>query len=860
MRGRERSLARAESLIEAGRSIDVVGSRGSGRSTFFRALSERLRDRGWTVFMIRGVASLRATPFAAIALAGVVETPPAQRSDAIAERVGHRLLDKVREQRTTIFIDDWNDLDESSWGVIEYVRSVTGVPIVIARLRGLAARHTPSGLSASTLARTSSIDMTPLRFEELDDIVGAALGGPVDAATSQRVYAMSGGNAGLALAMVDASVRDGRLVRAGGEWWTAAGDLWCSSLRTAVEMHLDGLSPAARDALETIAIIGSPELDIVRRLVDWETLEFLEERALIAVVPAVPGALVSVIPPLFVSYFRHEPLTARRIRLTERIAATLGEDGGAVAGCGDGDILPVRTKQNALLAGMLRENAAGRAAAVAYEWQQNPSARTAAAYIASLSQSEGSEAPATIARVIAETDPRSGDIASRAEYCRVRARWLAYACGDVDGAIALLEAEAPELSVYGRILDATRLSILADLRSVPDGFEAELDISDGEPVPVQVALLEARVHVFTVAARLRDADRAYRELGRLDPQRQSYAARILADVGRLVGGSFDAGYRDLLSGLDEARGALDLEMFRAFSCGAVYGHLHAGDMTELGDLIDVCLSTGALAPLPAGGRASILVAAVLLAAGRGQTELATKYAARARQEWVVDGAFPGQSLAWMDAALATLDGRPEDGADALWRDSVALRDRGAVFAAQLGMLAAVEIAPNAERLAEAQRLLDAAPDTLGFRAQADYLAARNARDAVALRAAGRSLEQHGRYGLAIAAYRLLADWAGEDRDAAGEAEAAELERALRARRGSRAVNHARFAVEATRLTKRERQVADLVAAGMNNQEIASTLVVSVRTVESHVYRIMRKLEVGSRELIGPRLAGVNGSA
>lgn len=860
MRGRERSLARAESLIEAGRSIDVVGSRGSGRSAFFRALGERLQDRGWTIFTIRGVASLRGIPFAAIALAGVVETPPAQRGDGVAERVAHRLLEKVREQRTVIFLDDWNDLDESSWGVIEYVRSSTGVPIVISRLRGLAARHTPTGLAASTLPRTSSIEMTPLRFEELDDVIGAVLDGPVDAATSQRIYAISGGNVGLALAVIDASMRDGRLVRAEGDRWTVAGGLWCPTLRTVVELHLEDLTPSARDALETIAIIGSPELGTIRRLVDWELLECLEERALIALVPAVPSTLVSVIPPLFVSYFRHEPLAARRVRLTERIAATLGDDYRAATTFGDSDNPPPHTKQDALLAGMLRENAATRALVVAYEWEQNPTVRTATAYIASLSQSEAARATDTIARVIAETDPRSGDTASRAEYCRVRARWLAYARGDVGGAVALLEEVAAELSVYGRILDATRLSILADLRSVPAGFEADLDIADGDPVPVQIALLEARVHVFTVAARLHDAEQAYRALRQLGAGPESYVARILADVGNLVSGSFEAGYRDLFGGLDEARGALDLELFRAFSCGAVYAYLHAGDVNELSDLIDVCLSTGALAPLPAGGRASILVAAVLLAAGRGQVDLAVKYAARARQEWVIDGAFPGQSLAWMDAALATLEGRPEDGADALWRDAVALRDRGAIFAALLAMLAAVEIAPNAERLAEAQLLLDATPDALGLRAQADYLAARSARDAAAVRAAGRSLEHHGRYGLAVAAYRLLADWAGEDHDAAGEADAADLERALRARLGSRALNHARFAVEATRLTKRERQVADLVAAGMNNQEIASTLVVSVRTVESHVYRIMRKLEVGSRELIGPRLAGVNGSA
>lgn len=859
MRGREHSLARAESLIEAGRSIDVVGSRGSGRSTFFRALGERLQDRGWTVFTIRGVASLRGTPFAAIALAGVVETPPVQRGDGIAERVAHRLLEKVREQRTVIFLDDWNDLDESSWGVIEYVRSITGVPIVISRLRGLAAHHTPTGLAASTLPRTSSIEMTPLRFEELDDVIGAALAGPVDPATSQRVYALSGGNVGLALAMIDATVRDGRLVRVGEDGWSAAGELWSPTLRTVVELHLEDLGPAARDALETIAIIGSPELETVRRLVEWDTLEFLEERALIALIPAVPRTLISVIPPLFVSYFRHEPLTARRIRLTERIAATLGEEYGTPPRPGAAGFLPVGTKQDAVYAGMLRENAATRALVLAYEWEQNPTVRTATAYIASLAQSEA-RAEHTIARVVAETDPSSGDAAARAEYARVRARWLAYGRGDVDGAVALLEAEAPKLSVYGRILDATRLGILADLRTVPPEFEAALEAGEGDPIPVRLVLLETRVQLFTVAARLHDAQRAYRELRELDPRAETCFARILADVGQLAGGSFESGYRDLLNGLDEARGALDLEVFRAFSGGAVYAHLHAGDLNELGDLIDVCLSTGGMASLPAGGRASFLVAAVLLAAGRGQGALATKYATLARQEWIHDGALPGQSLAWIDAALAALDGRPEDGADALWCDAVALRERGAVFAAQLAMLAAVEIAPNAERLNEAQRLLDEAPDTVGLRAQADYLAARSARDAAGMRAAGRSLERHGRYGLAIAAYRLLAEWAGEDHDTAGEADATDRERALRARLGSRAINYARFAVEATRLTKRERQVADLVAAGLNNQEIAATLVVSVRTVESHVYRIMRKLEVGSRELIGPRLAGVNGSA
>ena len=60
---------------------------------------------------------------------------------------------------------------------------------------------------------------------------------------------------------------------------------------------------------------------------------------------------------------------------------------------------------------------------------------------------------------------------------------------------------------------------------------------------------------------------------------------------------------------------------------------------------------------------------------------------------------------------------------------------------------------------------------------------------------------------------------------------------------------------ATELTRREREIADLVADGMSNKEIASTLVISFRTAEGHVEHILTKLGFTSRAQIAAWVTG-----
>jgi DNA-binding CsgD family transcriptional regulator len=70
----------------------------------------------------------------------------------------------------------------------------------------------------------------------------------------------------------------------------------------------------------------------------------------------------------------------------------------------------------------------------------------------------------------------------------------------------------------------------------------------------------------------------------------------------------------------------------------------------------------------------------------------------------------------------------------------------------------------------------------------------------------------------------------------------------------------RIPVATTPLTGRQREVAELVAVGLSNKEIADRLVTSVRTVEGHLYRACQRVGARSRsELAAIMRAGSVGS-
>jgi DNA-binding CsgD family transcriptional regulator len=96
---------------------------------------------------------------------------------------------------------------------------------------------------------------------------------------------------------------------------------------------------------------------------------------------------------------------------------------------------------------------------------------------------------------------------------------------------------------------------------------------------------------------------------------------------------------------------------------------------------------------------------------------------------------------------------------------------------------------------------------------------------------------------ATVAAEIFADAGRQDSARRASARSRELHRRCQ---GSSAPEVRGLAADGLSLTERERQLVDLAAQGLSNAEIADRFVLSVRTVESYLYRAMQKLGVKDR--------------
>ncbi|MFF2050180.1 LuxR C-terminal-related transcriptional regulator [Leifsonia sp. NPDC058194] len=838
MTTREQLLNQALDIIESGSSISIVGTRGSGRSTFVRRLIDHYAARGWRVLEVKGVASFSEYPLLALSLAGVESAREARVS--AMPGVVEDLVQLLPPPYSLLVVDDWDDLDEVSWGAIAYLRSTTPIPLVVTRLANRIARDTPTGLKTSTLDRLFEIRLPAMRYDEIENVLQRSLGQPPDPATLSRIYAKSGGISGIAVALAEAARREGKLELKDG-MWTASHDLWSPSLNALMESLLIGLEPEQRALLEVLAMGGINELEAVTGVATAGEVERLEQLGLIELYGSADRVIIGVRPPVLAEYFRHTPSPARSSRLHDRFGSLLNDDdfGYDDALGGERNLVPqfVRLINERVRTGVIARHDT-------WERQGTLPAFIAYAEVMMVSTASVEELDEVFAAGEAVTGEEEAEVRRHILF----AEHLAYTRGESQKGIDLLQGLAEQYPSFGPILVARAAEISADLLVVPDPLTLPDPALPGLRPSVKVALHRARAYLHMLRGDIAQAFwhvHAYEYHS--DPLADAQAATI-AGMCLIMNGDTAAVHVLAAKGMEEARRALDPISMRAYGNLSAFASMLDGRYDHVQQILDAVLPLGEPFQWPPSAQLSLMNMASVAASRQGRRRVALQRIADADTLSMPDGALPGSARGWARTQSAAAEGRLDDAIAIAIQTGDELWDRCARLAAAMAYVAAVELDPNPtilERVRERVEQVEAPVLQL----QVHYLKALVADDRHGLLSTAEELEKNGRFGLALNAYERAAsaaDHAGATADA----------RAARSRR-KRLLNALpadeydaiRWGPRYIDLTSREEEIALLASDGLTNQQIANELILSVRTVESHLLRAMKKIGVDRRTLL-----------
>jgi ATP/maltotriose-dependent transcriptional regulator MalT len=308
-------------------------------------------------------------------------------------------------------------------------------------------------------------------------------------------------------------------------------------------------------------------------------------------------------------------------------------------------------------------------------------------------------------------------------------------------------------------------------------------------------------------------------------------------------------------GLRRARADLDASAMRAHGFVAVLCLVISGRYAEADRVLSPILALGEPSPLDRPAQLGLLALSALASVRRGEAA-----AGEQRHGEIVASPAAGSVLgrvavAWTRAQLAACGGDLAKAARILTEHAAAMHAGGVDLWAAWSLLNAVEIDADDERIALATSWVTGMQSEY-MAAHLAFLTAREQREVEALLAVVPRIHATGRPGLGVAAYRFAAERLRAGGDTAG-AQLVDAEReAFIARLPQRAFDANRFLTMAVHLTGREREIARLVADGLTNPQIASRLVLSVRTVESHLHRIMRKTSTANRNELASYVRGL----
>jgi DNA-binding NarL/FixJ family response regulator len=828
--------------------IVIAGDMGVGKTTLARAVSRSLDAR------VRWIPCTKVcpdVPFAAFA--GIIDTVT---SDLLAMMVTIRKTIAARGY-SILAIDDAHLLDPLSAALIHQL-------VVDRVLRVVATVRSTKVLPAAVASMWKDgylqwLPLMPFNKQQCINQVESALGGRVDGLSAEQIWELTGGNALYVRHLVAGGLAAGTWTKVGSTWQMRSPAQVTPELVSLLEDEVGTLPVQVRRAARLLAVCKAIPSTVLAELAGESAIEEAERQGLVCVEPDEHDGLDARLRyPLVGEALRRQMGKTEHGRLRRQIAVALQRQNSMTSSTriwvaelivdsdqpGDGAVL-VEAARDALVWGGLALGERLSRAAAARGGGLGASELLAWSL---LCQGRASEAEDTL-RPYDHSQLSEQDLVRWAGVRIACLRWWLGNAGAADEVVALLRL---------RIND-DRLRLLVD---AVGSILAVYDNSLQRAIALaQQVVSDPRASSASVAWAVLAGTLALGLMGRGNEAirfaRRGHA--IERDVTGVHQWLITFGDVLTLTLLGDFEAATQRTAFAAQMSAALPEQLLAWGVTTV-QTATVELARGrcscAVARLEDArslldGDAAALwrfpVGIVLAQAysALGKIVPARDIITELRSHFDRHVAVLGPQLRLSEAWLAAAEGRPSAAINAALEAARMAQDSGQQSIAMLSLHDAVRFG---DRSCLA-RLADVASRTDGLLAQAvaNHVEALLNRDPDAIFQAAQQFETIDALLAAADAAAQAAAAFNSIEDHANAAVASAMANRLATVCGGVQTPAMKVATHALPLTAREREVANLVAAGLTNKQIARQLIVSVRTVEGHLYRATTKLDISDRE-------------
>ncbi|QZT61003.1 helix-turn-helix transcriptional regulator [Mycolicibacterium austroafricanum] len=850
--GRSAELRSIEAALSAPdvSGIVISGVAGVGKSRVAREAMSTAESRNCETRLAIGTHSGRTVPlgaFAAWALPGVGDPVELLRG-VIASLTATPSASEV-----LIVVDDVHLLDELSAFVVNQIVQRDAAKLILT-VRD--AEPVPAAVQEIwRVGRFDRLSLQPLTPEKTSTLVSATLGAAVDPCATQRLWELTRGNALYLRHIVEQEITDGRFALHNDGNWRWLGDMIVPpSLVEFVESSVGALPTPVGDVVDALAVGEPIELAALARITDRRAIEDAETRGLITLEPTVASITVRLAHPIYGEVRRRRAPATKLRRLRGLIAGELAEsDAGdeihvlvrrATLSL-DSDLTPdidVLTKAAHGAVWLADLGLADRLADAAVRAGGGLDAEFVRAHALSW-LGRGEDADAVLTRI----DPAGLAGGDRARLAFLRASNMLWALGDPPRAKALIDDASRTVPSHERSYIDAFLTVYWFAMDQPDAAMSACEGLETDRMPAVVgaelawALATIDADAGRTAAAVRTSEAGYSAVARsLDAPHMRFNIADSHVSALLLAGRID----------DAATVAARVQQQAADLPGAaqLLGTAVAGRASlAAGDVRSACAfleraTIGLSTNHSLGWGYRYLIPRIQALATSGYTDAAAAalvslddmqrpfrlldYEQSLARAWVVAGqgaVSEAIGIVRSAAEKATSQGR---------------------FAAEvLCLQTAVQFGDrrSARRLHDLESLVEGPRVRLASRF-AEALRDDNAAQLAILSA---EFEHMGDLVAAVdtAAHAALAYRRHEKR---GSAMGCAARAAALAERSGARTPALLSALQPLPLTDREREIVMLIGKGMSSREIAERLTLSVRTVESHVYRAMSKTGTTSR--------------